>query len=280
MIHLLKNISYSFHVVRRETLNEQWRTELFRPEYIVIPYARLYFPVEGEGFVSIGAQTLHIRPGYLYLLPPFCKAKVSCPGRLVKYWTHFNAHISGTLLDYFSICRVPYELPAENPELIVQAFQVLKRIQAPYSYRKQPVTPIQQLELEAAFTLLLSPFFLSIQNMEHHAKGYDPLLLDILLYIEEHLPEKLNLETLAGHFHRNPTYLSNLFTKKMGIPLIRYLNNRKIVSAVNLLNDNKLSVKEIADRLGVENPLVFARLFKRHTGRSPREYRNYIRVLE
>lgn len=43
--------------------------------------------------------------------------------------------------------------------------------------------------------------------------------------------------------------------------------------ARKLLLQNKLTIAEIANRLGWENPFFFSRVFKRETGHSPREFR-------
>ncbi|OQA84450.1 MAG: Arabinose operon regulatory protein [Lentisphaerae bacterium ADurb.Bin242] len=276
MLHLFENIKFSFSCIRLERVDRHWRTELFRKEFVIIPYSRLYFPVEGEAFGEFGDVKLHFRPGFIYMLPPYVKAKVWCPHSMLKYWTHFNAHIQGTLLDIFNVGRCEYEMPVADPTLFTEMFKVLIRIQSPYYFMKYPPSGVDKLEADAAITLLLAPFFRNILASASNPATCDQRILEVLLYIEQHISERIELTTLAGITKLNPTYLSNLFAAKMGVPLIRYINGRRVADAVCMLRDKTLSIKEIADRLGAENPLVFSRLFKRHTGRTPVEYRKHL----
>ena len=59
----------------------------------------------------------------------------------------------------------------------------------------------------------------------------------------------------------------------MNVSLIRYLNSRRIEKAFFALTNGTEPVKLIAAQLGFDDPLVFARLFKRHVGMTPAEYR-------
>lgn len=276
MLQLFENIDFSFHCIRLERVNQEWRTELFRKEFVIIPYTRLYFPLEGEAFGEFGDVKLHFRPGFIYLLPPYVKAKVWCQDSMLKYWTHFNAHIQGTSLDVFNTSRCEYELPVQDPTLFTEMFKVLIRIQYPCAYMKHPPSGVDKLEADAAISLLLAPFFRSILATASNTTTCDQRILEVLLYIEQHISEHLELSELAAITKLNPTYLSNLFTAKMGVPLIRYINGRRVANAIRMLREKTLSVKEISDRLGAENPLIFSRLFKRHTGRTPLEYRKQL----
>ena len=49
---------------------------------------------------------------------------------------------------------------------------------------------------------------------------------------------------------------------------------KKIEKACELLHSTNQTVKEIAYQVGYENQLEFSKMFKKHTGKSPTEYRN------
>ena len=46
--------------------------------------------------------------------------------------------------------------------------------------------------------------------------------------------------------------------------------------AINLLRENKMSIKEISYELGFENPNYFSRLFKKQEGATPTQKRHRI----
>ena len=54
------------------------------------------------------------------------------------------------------------------------------------------------------------------------------------------------------------------------------INNRIILEAKRLLRYSNFSVKEIAFRLGFEDPSYFVKFFKRLVHRSPADYRESI----
>ena len=45
------------------------------------------------------------------------------------------------------------------------------------------------------------------------------------------------------------------------------------MNAIFLLENTNYSINQIASVVGYDNPLYFSRLFKKHTGMSPREYK-------
>lgn len=260
--------------IRLQELDENWKTSRFRQKLTSIPYGRIYFPLEGEGFVNFGETHLHLRPGFIYLIPPFVATDVCCPTRLVKYWMHFNALLSGTQLDLFNIVKCSYELQAEHPDYLRALFDALIRL-APKPAAGLELSGLELIEAQGAMTGILAPFYHSI--IDENNTPSKRRLLKVQQYIEQHLSENISLEELAETAHLTPSYLSNLFAKQFGLPIIRYCNCRRIAMAQRLLREEEYSVKEISAKTGSANPLTFARLFRRHTGMSPVEYRQKIR---
>ncbi len=277
MIDMVKNARLAVNVAQFLELDEGWRTSRFQNRLSMIPYGRLYFPLEGEGYVLFNNKELHLRPGFMYLIPPFVSTEVHCPKRLVKYWTHFNAFLLDSELDIFTLGNADNEILVADPGRVTGLFQLLVRSYRLHpNYRKAPVPPIRELECNAALTLLLVPFYESLISAAAHNPGVNERFLKILHYVEAHLSGALSLKELAREVHLNPTYLSNMFAEKMGIPLIQYCNNRRIVRAINLLRNTDYSLEEIAMQQGAESTAAFSRLFKRRTGMSPRAYRKMI----
>lgn len=99
--------------------------------------------------------------------------------------------------------------------------------------------------------------------------------LDLSLqYIELNLHEKIGLNDVAGYIHISPTYYSRLFKENIGLNFIEYLTKRRIKTAKLLLEHTKLSIYEIAEKVGFNESNYFSRVFKENTGASPTEYRN------
>ena len=54
----------------------------------------------------------------------------------------------------------------------------------------------------------------------------------------------------------------------------QYLLNKRLTRAKELLKETNASVFEIANSVGYDDQLYFSRIFKKHIGISPTEYKN------
>jgi len=50
----------------------------------------------------------------------------------------------------------------------------------------------------------------------------------------------------------------------------------KIYYACQLLTQRELIIKEIADKIGYDDPYYFSRIFKKVTGKSPAQYKSTV----
>lgn len=96
----------------------------------------------------------------------------------------------------------------------------------------------------------------------------------VKVYIQEHFCEAgLKLASSAEHFHVSPGYLSRKFKQEFGVGFTDYLNDLRVQEAIRLMRDEKASVSEAAERVGIEDPHYFSTMFKRYTGMRPSAYR-------
>lgn len=101
----------------------------------------------------------------------------------------------------------------------------------------------------------------------------DSFLRGIQAFIAVNPDQDLSLETLAGKFYVNPSYLSRIFHQHSGEQLSQYIARTKMGIAKELLQDPRYKVYEIAERVGYRNPNYFAKVFRKTYGLSPNEFR-------
>lgn len=92
-------------------------------------------------------------------------------------------------------------------------------------------------------------------------------------YIRAHIYDNISLEELAQALYISPGYLSTVFSKYEPIGIANYTNKIKVMEAQQLLVEKRLKVYEVAFKLGYENAGYFAKVFKKYTGCTPKEYR-------
>lgn len=92
-------------------------------------------------------------------------------------------------------------------------------------------------------------------------------------YVANHLHSKLTPGEISQAFGLSSSYLTTLFKKETGLSLMQYIHHEKIQSAQNLLQSSGFSFSEISSYLAFSSQSHFARLFKRETGMTPREFK-------
>lgn len=92
-------------------------------------------------------------------------------------------------------------------------------------------------------------------------------------YISSHFSENITLNDLADILHLNPSYLSSLFKNTTGLSYKEYLNRVRIEEAKRLLSSTDYPIMEIAVACGFNDQSYFTKIFKKHTGMTPKHYR-------
>ena len=84
----------------------------------------------------------------------------------------------------------------------------------------------------------------------------------------------MNLEKMAAHFHVEKRTLNRIFHKHLGCSPGQHLISCRMKYASQLLRDNTLSVKAVAEECGYRNASFFSAEFKKYFGLKPLEFRN------
>lgn len=100
---------------------------------------------------------------------------------------------------------------------------------------------------------------------------------DMLRYVEARCSEPIYLADLAENFHYNPTYVSDLFRRHLGLGFSEHLATLRMNRAKSMLRETELSITEIANRCGYSDSCHFARQFRKISGCTPSTFRNSLR---
>ena len=92
-------------------------------------------------------------------------------------------------------------------------------------------------------------------------------------YIESHLHEKLDLETVAGAVHYSKYHMHRMFTDTVGLTIHDYVQRRQLTEAAKLLVLSDRPILEIALSAGYESQQSFTDIFKAMYKKSPNKYR-------
>lgn len=96
----------------------------------------------------------------------------------------------------------------------------------------------------------------------------------VLEYIEAHLDEDLSLAELAAVAGFSLSHFKPLFKQAVGMPVHRFVLERRVERARTLLLQGKKSMSEIALEAGFSHPSHMARCMRRLLGLSPSQVAN------
>ena len=99
-------------------------------------------------------------------------------------------------------------------------------------------------------------------------------------YIQKNYASELSLEGIASVFSMSAGYLGRMFKNKKGINITVYIQNIRIENAKKLIETTNLHTYEIAQAVGISDPVYFSKLFKKVTGCRVRDYREQLKDTE
>ena len=97
-------------------------------------------------------------------------------------------------------------------------------------------------------------------------------LKQIIAYLEQNIAENISFKNLAEHFDISERTLARLFQKELSMSYIQYFTILRMLTSLKLLLDEKLSVNEVALRVGYNSLPTFSNTFNKVIGVRPSEY--------
>lgn len=99
-------------------------------------------------------------------------------------------------------------------------------------------------------------------------------LAKVCEYIDHHLDDELNVETLCDVAHFSKYHFHRQFSAMMGISVYQYIQQIRLKrAAYQLVFNSQLTILDIALQAGFEHPESFNRAFKKRYLQSPSKFR-------
>lgn len=101
---------------------------------------------------------------------------------------------------------------------------------------------------------------------------------DIISILKNNLYSRLSIEQISKKISYSKAYVFRQFKLATGKSIMDFYGELKMKEAKRLLKENKLSVKEIAEKLAFDTPNYFSKTFKKLNGITPTEYKKRILI--
>ncbi len=109
--------------------------------------------------------------------------------------------------------------------------------------------------------------------MRSRSGGVTQIIERVKDYIDNHYTWDISLSQMAERFYINLPYLSSAFKRVVGQNFQDYILKKRMDKAAEILLETQLSVAEVASIVGYDDVRHFSRMFKKHLGMNPSDYR-------
>lgn len=227
---------------------------------------RMYWPLSLGGHMTLAGVEHPMEPGFLYLISPHTPFHSGCTRPFSKWYFHFN--LGGPP----RACRPGIVRLRPDPRMRGLLNHTCPPRVRPYRGVDQGAGSLEALELVLlALQHALPRFGRSVPATSR--------LAHCAAFLGERMKEKVTLAELACFSCMSARSVSNLFTRELGFPPMRYLLELRLNHAMKLLRHSDQTIEQIATECGFPNRYYLTRMLAKYRKITPAAFRKQVRCL-
>jgi len=253
-----------------------WHNEL---EFAVVQEGKLFVSVEGQSVTLRPGQGVFINSGVLHSMGrsggAACKMATAVFDALLLCGTQASVMFSHYLQPLMTCKELP--MVALDPQVSWHK-EILDRFWDIFSlYHAQP--PLWELDIQDHMIQIWRTLYArNAHALTTKAEGRrDQRMKQMLGYLQENLSQMLTLEDIAESAGISTRECTRCFRDVLGISPMVYLTQLRVRAAAVLLEQSDDPITEIGNAVGFGSPSYFGKVFRDHTGQSPRQYRQKVK---
>ena len=229
-------------------------------QLLYISAGTLHLYVNGKERIIPKGNMLLFRPGETQIYNLYASDKPE------TYWVHFTGSDVDILLDY-------YEMPKDenvfftgtSPDYQWLFRQMIQELQ------------LRRVNYEDLLNMNLRHIFLMINRFLKEGTELDSDALNEVErathYFNENYNQSICIKDYANKRHMSDCWFNRIFKQVIKVTPMQYILSLRITNAINLLENTNYNIIQVANAVGYDDAYYFSRLFRKHTGISPTEYR-------
>lgn len=244
----------------------------------------IIMPTENIYTVECYNQIITLREGYIVLICPGCIHTLYAPekGRRIIFQADINPLRFMKEIETLVTIISPLIVitPEDFPSIYDKVKSLLLEIKNEYlsSSTSFSEVSIYSKTLEIITLIGRSRAAAGMETPSPDAprkqEEYIEKFIEICNYISAHCSDELNLEAVASMSGFSKFYFSRLFKQFTNVSFYKYVNQKRIEKAAEMLTEPNISITNVALSCGFESLSSFIRMFKIVKGCTPTEFRN------
>ena len=232
------------------------------------------FCTNGKGWAEIDGRRFAVAAGEALFIPANKPHAYGADDD--DPWSIHWAHFAGT-----SAASYASQMPAREYVLSipsVQAKEIARMFRESYRLASAGLTERTLLLASHILRYVLGIlFFQSGRSPESRSRAIANDLTKSIEYMRANIARTLTLLELSRHAGLSPARYSTLFREQTGSSPVEHHIRLRMQAACHYLDASALSIKEVAAKLGYEDPYYFSRIFQKIIGCSPLAYRRSVK---
>ncbi|WP_321436584.1 AraC family transcriptional regulator [uncultured Bacteroides sp.] len=234
-------------------------------------YYMLIYCIGGKGWYSVYGHRYEVNANQYLIIPSGVSYSFEADEQ--NPWTIYWLHFMGSMASYLMPPTYgPISILPGKSSRLQDRIELFEEIFSNFSmaYTK---------EYMIRTSMCLYSFLSSFLHVEQYryfktvGSGEQSFSTQVIHFMQENIATKLTLEELAHNFNYSVSHFSALFEKETGVSPIKYFIHLKIRKACEYAELSNLKFREIAEKVGFEEPAYFSRIFTKIMGMSPLQYR-------
>ena len=229
-------------------------------QLIYVASGSVHFKFSGKEHMLSSGNMILFKPNDVQFYTLYLKERPE------TFWVHFTGYDVNEILSHYAL------LHSDN------FFYVGKSPDYPWLFQKM----IRELQLKRSnydelINMLLHHIFLLMNRYLKDGEGVGSQLLDEIEgaahYFNDNYNKNISVKEYAKGRLMSPCWFIGSFKKIMKSTPVQYILSLRIANAIHLLEETDLNVSEVSQAVGYEDAKYFSRVFKKHIGISPRDYK-------
>jgi len=218
--------------------------------------------MDGRARVVVPGSVMIVFPGIRHFYKP----------ELEVGWTEYWVGFKGPYVD--TLCRQGFLSPAK-PLFEVGLQNSLLGIYSQIFELVRDQRPLYQVRASSLVLTLIAEILAHERKVVQYNHS-EQLVAKARFLMEENVYGEINLNAIAGLLGVSTSHLNEVFKSYTAMTPYQYFISIKIRKAKELLEARDLPIKEVAFRLGFDDPYYFSRLFRKKAGLPPSRWSSFV----